>query len=481
MLLPRPAPPAGAVLCILLSACSLGPDYTPPELEIPAAYRATAESAKEAWPSVDWWRGFGSADLDALITEAEANSFDIAAAVGRVRQADAQVRIAGSALLPTVTASAKDNWNRAFVQRAVGGGHYTEGRLYTLGPAVSYEFDVWGRLRATRDAAVASALFSRFDQQTVAITAVAAVATTWFQALALQDRIDVAHRNLRDSEDILAAIQARQDAGTASLLDVSQQGALVAGIRAQIPGLQSQMEQQLVGLGILTGHPPEAITLRPGTLNTLSLPETPINLPSALLGRRPDIASAEAQLIAANANIRVARADFFPQITLTGSGGWQNVALGTLFGPTSVFANALLTATQTIFDNGQLAGQLEQAKGRYDELLADYRKAVVQAFTDVDDAAIAYRFATEQEKLQADAVKVAQQAADIARAQVLAGTSDIVTALQAQTTLFNDLDTLAQVRLSRFLALVNLYKALGGGWAKSDVVSPAVTIYQGVL
>ena len=482
MLPPRPAPPAGAVLCFLLAACSLGPDYTPPELEIPAAYRATAESAKEAWPSLDWWRGFGSADLDALITEAEANSFDIAAAVARVRQADAQVSIAGSALLPTVTASAKDNWNRAFVQRALGpGGHYTEGRLYTLGPAVSYEFDVWGRLRATRDAAVASALFSRFDQQTVAITAVAAVATTWFQALALQDRIDVAHRNLRDSEDILAAIQARQDAGTASLLDVSQQGALVAGIRASIPGLQSQMEQQLVGLGILTGHPPEAITLRPGTLNTLSLPETPINLPSALLARRPDIASAEAQLIAANANIRVAHADFFPQITLTGSGGWQNIALNTLFGPTSVFANALLTATQTIFDNGQLAGQLEQAKGRYDELLADYRKAVVQAFTDVDDAAIAYRFATEQEKLQADAVRVAQQAADIARAQVLAGTSDIVTALQAQTTLFTDLDTLAQVRLSRFLALVNLYKALGGGWAKSDVVSPAVTIYQGIL
>jgi multidrug efflux system outer membrane protein len=157
------------------------------------------------------------------------------------------------------------------------------------------------------------------------------------------------------------------------------------------------------------------------------------------------------------------------------------VALATLFGPTSLFASASATATQTIFDNGLKHGQYEQAVGRYRELLADYRKAVVQAFTDVDNAVSEYRLATEQERLEREAVATAQRAADIARAQVLAGTSDIVTALQAQTTLFSDLDQLAQVRLSRFQALVNLYKALGGGWTDNDVKTPPSTIFHGVL
>ncbi len=359
--------------------------------------------------------------------------------------------------------------------------HYVETRSYTLSPSVSYELDFWGALRAGRDAATATALFSRFDQQTVALTTVTSVADTWFQALAQQDRIDVARRNLSDADEILRAIRARLDAGTASELDVSQQEALAAGIRAQIPGLQSQLEQLLNGLGILVGRPPEAITVRPGTLNALKLPELAPGLPSDVLARRPDVAAAEAQLIAANANIRVARADFFPQVTLSGAGGWESLALGTLFGPGTLFASAAATAAQTIFDNGLKSAQLEQNRGRYDELLADYRKAVVQAFTDVENAMQAYRYGTAQEAAERIAVATAQRAADIARAQMLAGTLDIVSVLQAQTTLYTDLDLLAQARLIRFQALLSLYKALGGGWSNSDVVPPATPLYQGVL
>ncbi len=336
-------------------------------------------------------------------------------------------------------------------------------RTYSLIPTVSYEIDLWGRLRATKEAALATALADRFDQQTVALTAVTSVATTWFQALALQDRLDVAQRNLHDAEEILHAIQARLEAGTASQLDVEQQAALAAGIRATIPDLRSQMEQQINGLGILTGQPPEAITARPGTLNTLSLPDVAPGLPSDLLARRPDVAYAEASLASARANIAAARAAMFPKVELTATGGWQAFTLGTLFGPGSLFAQAAIGATQTIFDNGALQAAVDQSRGRADELLADYRKSIVQAFTDVENALTAYRYATEQETLQRDAVATAQRAADIARAQLLAGVSDIVTALQAQTTLFTDLDTLAQVRLARFTALVNLYKALGGG------------------
>jgi NodT family efflux transporter outer membrane factor (OMF) lipoprotein len=262
---------------------------------------------------------------------------------------------------------------------------------------------------------------------------------------------------------------------------VAQQAALVAGVRATIPDLRSNAEQQINALGVLVGQLPESIKLSPGTLNTLSLPEVAPGLPSDLLLRRPDIASAEAQLVEANANIRQARANFYPQISLTGSLGVQSAALATLFGPTSTLVNAAASATQTIFDNGLKRGQYDLTVAQEEELVADYRKAVVQAFTDVENALTQYRYVTEQEKLEKQAVDVAQNAADIARAQVLAGTSDIVTALQAQSTLFTDLDTYAQVRLARFEALVALYKALGGGWQIQDTAPAETHLLQGVI
>ena len=445
-------------------------------LEVPAAYRATPSSAATAWPAPDWWRGFGSAELDGLIAAARGANFDLDIAMARVRQADAQAAIAGAPLLPSVTAQGRDSWNRNSLTRRVGTagsqptGVYYEARSYSLSPTVTWELDFWGRVSSGRDAARASALASRFDQQSVALSVVSAVASTWFQALALQDRLAVSARNLADAEQILAAIQARETVGTASQLDIAQQAALVAGLRTQQPNLRNQMEQQINGLGILTGRPPSAITVRPGTLTNLALPEIGANVPSSLLNRRPDIASAEAQLAAQGANINVARAAFFPQISLSGTAGWQNLALPILFGPGSLFASAAASATQSIFDNGQRQANLDLTRARYDELLANYRKTVVQGFTDVENAITAYRYTTEQEALTRVAVATAQRAADIARAQLLAGTVDIVTALQAQTTLFTNLDLLAQVRLARFQALLSLYKALGGGWSKGDIL-----------
>lgn len=481
---PSPLPPhrralASGALLLALAGCALGPAYAPPTLEIPAAYRATEASAAAAWPSETWWRGFRSPELDQLIDAARVHNFDIQAAIARVRQADAQARIAGSPLLPTVSASSDASWSRqAQLSR---GGRVGESRSYSIGPSISYEVDLWGRLRAGRQAATATALASRFDQQAVALTVVTSVASTWFEALALQDRLAVAARNIRDSEAILTAIRARRAAGTASELDVAQQETLVANLRAQVPALHSQLEQQLNALGILTGRPPSAVTVRPRTLAALALPPVAPGLPSELLARRPDVAEAEALLRAANADIRAARANFFPKIDLSGALGWQNIALSTLFGPGSLFLNAAASATQSIFNNGLTSAQVEQARGRSDEVLANYRKAVLQAFTDVENAVQAYKYASQQQALQQQAVATAQRAADIARAQLLAGTVDLVTALQAQTALFSDLDGLAQVRLSRFQALLSLYKALGGGWSKSDVAMPTLPVIQGVL
>ena len=464
-------------LACSLAGCDLGPDYNRPALDLPAAYRATPQSAAAAWPAADWWRGFRSAELNDLVVGAQLYNFDIAAAAGRVKQADAQVRIAGATLLPDFSGTASSSWqhqglgtgstsssSRVILSGGRGSNASIDYHSYSAGLNASYELDFWGRYRATRQSAVASAVFSRFDQQTVALTVVTNVANTWFTALSLTDRLAVARRNLSDAERTLAVIRGRFGAGTASALDVAQEQALVAAERALIPNFVSLQEQQVIGLGILTGRPPERIAVRPGTLTSLDLPPVASGLPSELLARRPDVAAAEAQLVAQNFNIKIARAAFFPNIQLTGSAGYQAAALNHLITPGGALASLAEGLTLPIFDGGTLRGDLENAKGRYAELLADYRKAVVQAFTDVDTALTAWRYTTEQEALQRVAVEAARRAATIAQAQLTAGTVDITTVLTAETTLFNDEDTLVQVRLARVQALLNLYKALGGGW-----------------
>jgi multidrug efflux system outer membrane protein len=200
----------------------------------------------------------------------------------------------------------------------------------------------------------------------------------------------------------------------------------------------------------------------------LKLPVVSPGLPSVLLERRPDVASAEAQLIASGFDVTTARTAFYPAVNLTESAGFAAPALNALISPGGFIASLAAGLTAPLFDGGTLRGQLEQARGRQAELLADYRKAVVQAFTDVDTALTAWRYGTEQEKLQTIAVETARQAATIARQQMLAGTADVTAVLTAEAALFTAEDTLAQVRLARVQALLNLYKALGGGWKKTD-------------
>ncbi|HJS86055.1 MAG TPA: efflux transporter outer membrane subunit [Acetobacteraceae bacterium] len=469
-LLRLPRAMSAAMLGLALAGCGIGSGISRPALDLPAGFRATPAAARTIWPTPEWWRGFRSPTLDRLIAEAEARNFDIAAAMARVRQADAQVRIAGASLLPSLNATAGASLtqeglgSRSFSFAGRGGSGSITLHQYNLGLNVAYEADFWGRYRAGRRAAIANAAFSRFDAQTVALTVQTDVAQTWFTALSLVDRLDVARRNLASAEQSLAVIEGRLAAGTATALQRDQQAALVAAERANIPALQSQLEQQLIGLGILTGRPPEAVTARPGTLTALALPIVSPGLPSELLRRRPDVAASEARLVAARFDIAAARAAFFPSVALTGQRGYANNALGNLLTPGGLIASLAVSLAQPVFDGGALRGQLEQTKGRYAELLADYGKSVVQAFTDVDNALTAWRYASEQEILQRQAVETARRAEAAARAQIAAGTADVTTLLTTETTLFNDEDTLVQIRLSRVLALLDLYKAMGGGW-----------------
>ncbi len=461
-----------------LAGCGHAPDQVAADLDIPAAFRAGAAAQNTAWPTEDWWTGFESPDLNLLIEQARVQNFDIAAAIARVRQADAQVRIAGAALLPALNGTASASWQHIglgtgsnSIRRSGGGNASIETRSYAFGLSAAYELDFWGHIRSQRESAVSTAMFSRFDQRTVALTVVTDVANTWFTALALSDRLEVAKNNVADAERVLAVFRGRMQAGTASALDVANQETLVDTERATVPNFQNQLEQALIGLGILVGQPPERITVRPGTLTALKLPVVTPGIPSALLERRPDVAAAEAQLTASGFDVTTARTAFYPAINLTGSAGYQAAALNSLIGPGGFIASLAAGLTAPIFDGGALRGALEQARGRQAELLADYRKTVVQAFTDVDDALTAWRYTSEQERLQSIAVETARRAALIAREQMLAGTADITSVLTAEAAWFSAQDTLAQVRLSRVQALLSLYKALGGGWLKTDADS----------
>ena len=496
---------------LLVASCNLGPDYARPPLEVPAAFRATVVSASQAWPDVEWWHAFGSAELDGLIAEARAHNQDLAAAAARVVQADATVRINGAPLLPTVSGTAGASYSRTGSSRSgassgitTGGGavtttttssggttsststtsttgstvvsgtssrtsHYTDSRQFNGQIAVSYEADFWGKNRATYESAKASALASRTDQQTVALTVVTSVATTYFQALGAADRLAVAKRDLADARSLLKVYQVRVQVGTATALDVAQEESLVAGEAAQIPLLLSTLDQQVIGLGILVGRPPESIHIAANTLTALPVPAIGVGLPSELLARRPDVANAEANLVAQNGSVKAARAAFYPDITLTSQGGIESLALSSLFGPGNLIFTAASSLTQTIFDNGLKQGDYDLAKGRFAELIATYRQAVLQAFTDVDLALTTVRYTADQEALERQAVAVAQRASDIAKAQMAAGTVDITTLLNTQNTLYGDQDTLAQVRLTHFQALISLYKALGGGFNTASV------------
>lgn len=460
------------LLAFALAGCTLGPAYQRPTVDVPAAFAATPATAEAAWPAEEWWRGFSSPELDALIAAARANNQDLAAAAARIVQADAQVGISSAPLLPSIQGQTSFNYQRSGNSRnrssgfntVSGGARYADLRTYQIGPSISYDLDFWGRNRALAEAAQASAVASRFDQVTVALNVVTSTAQTYFQLLAAQDRLGVALRNLDDAERILGAFRARLSVGTANALDVSQQEALAANQRALIPNLRNAAEQQRIGLGILTGQPPERLLVIGGSLEKLALPPVTPGMPSTLLTRRPDVANAEAQLVSENANIRAARAAFLPTISLTASGGLTSAALSTLTGPGTLVAALGASLTQSIFDNGLRQSQLDQARGRYGELLANYRRTTLQAFTDTEQSLTAFQYTTEQEKLTRQAVAVAQRSSDIARAQLAAGTIDVITSLNTQTTLYNDLDQLTQVRLARFQALLNLYKALGGGW-----------------
>lgn len=448
------------------AGCILTKDLPDPALDIPEGYKqARSSKAADAAPTLDWWRGFRSRELTGLMEEAQTVNLDIAAATARFRQADAQARIAGAALLPSLSATGQESYSRTSGSSASGltnGGR--EVVNYSSSLSASYELDFWGKNRDAAQAAEETAVANRFDRDVVALTTLTTVANAYFQVLSAQDRIRTAQRNIASAERILNAIRERLRAGTGTDLDVAQQESVLANQRALVPPLRQTLDQNINALATLVSRPPEAVRVVGGSLNQIASPRVTPGLPSELLTQRPDIRRQEAQLASATANVGSARAQFFPSIQLTGQGGYQSSALTSLFQPNAAFFNMVGSLTQPIFDGGRILGNFEFTQARQDELLQVYRKTVVQAFADVDNALMSIRQTTERLRLQREVVAASRRAFELSEQQLRAGTADIVTVLNTQLTLFQAEDALSQAQLARLLAIVSLYQALGGGW-----------------
>jgi NodT family efflux transporter outer membrane factor (OMF) lipoprotein len=458
-----------------LGGCLLSGDKPDPALDIPQAYDGGPKNpalAEAAVPALDWWRGFRSKELTEVIEEARQANLDIAAAVARIVQADAQSRIAGAPLLPGVNLNGGATRSRA--SQATGGlggpsagsfaGSSSERDSLSASLTASYEIDFWGKNRSALRAAEETAVASRYDREVVGLTTVVATANAYFQVLAAQDLLRSTRENEKSATRVLNLIQQRLNAGTASALETAQQESLVNTQRALIPPLEQILTQNRNALALLMARSPESVRVRGGSLRSIAYPRVTPGLPSELLAQRPDIREAEANLAAANANVENARAQMLPSITLTGEGGYQSAVLRTLLRPESAFYTLTAGLTQPIFDGLKLQGNLDLQKGKQDELLQNYRKAVISAFSDVETALDGIRQTALRERLQGDVVTSSQRAFDISEQRLNQGTIDLVTVLQTQQALYTAQLAHVQARLAHVQAIVSLYQALGGGW-----------------
>jgi len=447
-------------IALALSGCATVSPMLQPNVRAPAAWNEGAAQTS-APVSAEWWSAFGSDELTILVTAALAGSPDLAIAMERVKQAEAQVRVAGASLFPTLNLGAGSSSRVTHSEGA--SSRRNDASSVTL--SASYELDLWGRNAADVRAANASYRATAFDRDAAQLTLVAGVATGYFEVLSLRGRLAIARENLAIAERVHSLVTIRARNGAASQLDVERQQATVLSQRAALLPLEQQEKQTLAALAVLTGRVPEGFDVKGASLADLAIPTVNPGLPAELLMRRPDLAAAEAQVASANGNVAAARAALLPGIQLTGSAGLTSAALlSVLSGPTSAISLAV-SMLQPIFDGGRLRGQVAISESRERELVEGYRKAILTAFSDVEQALIAVSRSAQRETLQALVQESARNALRLAEIRYREGADDLLTVLDAQRTLFQAQDQLAAVRLDRLAGTVGLYKALGGGWS----------------
>jgi len=452
-------------LCVLLSACTGNPPALESGIAAPAAWQFAERDAAQVI-NQQWWTQFGSPQLNRLVDQARRESFDVAAATARVRQAQASAVIAGAPLLPEVKLNLTTS--RQKLLRGPGGPDLDASQSndavdnFGANLTASYEVDFWGGRAAARDSALQTLRASEFDQATVELTLLSSVADRYAQTLAAQQRQQIAELNLANARNVLDLVQTRYDAGSATALELAQQKSLVASQQRQLPLIQQLTEESRITLAALLGQPVQALDLGSEPFQALTWPAIGAGMPSQLLSRRPDIAKAEAQLAAAQADVTVARAAMLPAITFgatLGSDAYKAVDI--LRSPYYTLTAGLVAP---IFNNGRLSAERDKARARQDELLQTYRGAIINGFADVEKSLSSITRLDQQREWQSEELQQAQTAFQIAESRYQAGAEDLLTVLETQRTLYAAQDQNVQLRLSRLQASIALYKALGGGW-----------------
>jgi len=454
------------LLCGLLVGCAVGPNYKRPSVNAPDTYRGLTaeEAAKTESASLGdqkWWEVFQDEQLQDLIRTALQENYDVRIAANRILQAQAQVGITRANQLPTIASGAEATNQRSPQSRFLP-AFDTSANQVNL--SLHWELDFWGRFRRATQAARANLLASQWARQAVISSLVSNVATAYFQLRELDLELEISRRTLASRQDSLRLTQLLSDHGATSLLDVRQAEQLVYTAGEQIPDLERRIEQQENFISILLGKNPAAVPRGRKLTEQPHAPEVPAGLPSSLLERRPDIRQAEQQLIAFNAQIGVAKAAYFPQISLTGTGGYQSVALTSLFSGPAGLWNFGASLTQPIFTGGRIRSGVRFAEAQQQEALLVYQQTIQQAFREVSDALVAYRKNQEFRRQQELLTQSAQDAARLSDMRYRGGVTSYLEVLTNETNYFSAELSLTQAQRNELLALVQLYKALGGGW-----------------
>jgi outer membrane protein, multidrug efflux system len=466
------APVLLLVVAAALAGCAVGPDYKRPSVDSPSAYRRAASdtnapSGTASFADLGWWDTFKDPQLSAYLAEALTNSWDIKIAAARVMQAEAAAGITRSQFFPTVNAGGDLVTSRASEKGpspVPPGSNPQKGYGDVFLSMAGYEIDLWGRIRRANEAARANVLASVEAQRVVRQTLVAEVATAYLDLLELDLELQIAQNTYAVRTNSLELTVSREQGGVASIQDVYQARVLVFTAEAAIADTHRRIEQQENLLSMLLGRNPGPLE-RGQSLASQSLrAEVPPGLPSSLLERRPDLRAAEEQLIAANADIGQAKAAFYPQLTLTGFYGYQTVALSDLFSAPARTWQFGPAVTVPLFTGGRLRGNLKLNEARFQESLAVYQRAVQGAFREVSDGLIAYQRTQEYRARQEQNTQAHRDATATANVRYEGGVTSYLEVLYNEQELFNAELALAQARRNELLSVIQIYRALGGGW-----------------
>jgi multidrug efflux system outer membrane protein len=458
-----------AIAASLMTGCTVGPNYRRPKVTTPPAFRGSEAAPTDAASLADakWFEVFKDEQLQSLIRTALQQNYDVREAAARVEAARAALGVTRADQFPTVAVAAN-----VTTERISRGGSFPlpqgfkqERTFGTIsGNLLSYEVDVWGRVRRATEAARADLLATEETRKVVMMTLVSGLSTAYFNLLELDEELVIAKRTLATREDSLRLIRARQSRGLATLLEVRQAEQLVQVAAEVIPSVEQRIAQTENQLSLLVGENPAPVARNRQLTEQQLPPVVPAGLPSLLLDRRPDITAAEQNLVAANATIGIAKAAYFPQISLTGLFGFQSNQLSSLFtGPTKAW-QFTPQLTQPIFTGGRLRSNVRLAEANQKVALVQYERTIQTAFREVADSLVQYQKVREIRGKQEVLVATLQDRSQLSYRRYRGGVDTLLDALDADRDLFDAELRLAQVRRDELVSVVQLYRALGGGW-----------------